>query len=135
MFNVNSVVYSGRATRDAELKNVGENSKVATFRLASNRKIKKKNGEVEEKATFIDCEVWQQRAEYASQYIKKGSQVLVQGRLETDEWTTGNGDRRSKIKVYCDNVQVPYDSNRQDKEQEQKQAVGTSSEASEDLPF
>lgn len=132
MFNVNSVIYSGRATRDAELKSVGENSKVCTFRLASNRKIKKKNGEVEEKATFIDCEVWQQRAEFASQYIKKGTQVLVQGRLETDEWTTANGDRRSKNKVYCDNVQVPFDSNRQSSDA--KQPVTAASD-SEELPF
>lgn len=106
MFYMNEVRLVGRSVRDAEVKNVGKDSKVATFRLVSNRRIKKRDDTYAEKATFVDCEVWGQRADYAGKYVKKGVPVLVLGGLETDEWTTNDGQKRSKLKIYCNSVQV-----------------------------
>lgn len=105
MFYINEVRFLGRAVKAAELKSVGE-SKVAVFRLVSNRRIKKRNGEYDEKATYIDVECWNQRADYASEYIKKGTPVLVRGQLETDEWTSKDGQKRSKLKIYASEVQA-----------------------------
>lgn len=106
MFYMNDIRFLGRAVAPAEVKEIGKDSKVATFRLVANRRIKRRDGEYTEKATFIDCEAWGQRAEYVGQYVKKGTPVLVRGQLETDEWTTSEGQKRSKLKIYCDQVQA-----------------------------
>jgi single-strand DNA-binding protein len=95
----------GRATADAKVKQVSESSQVATFRIVSNKQIKKRDGTKDEKSTFIDVEVWGQRAEYAGNYIKRGTPVLVRGELETDEWEK-DGQKRSKIKIYGVSVQA-----------------------------
>lgn len=106
-FYLNEIRMLGRATRPAELKTISENSKVATFRLASNRSVKKRDGTYQNKATYIDCEAWGARADYAKERIKTGTVVLVGGQLETDEWQAADGTNRSKIKIYCNSVQAP----------------------------
>lgn len=143
MFYLNDVRIIGRATRDAELKQIGENSKVATFRLVSNRRVKKRNEEYTEKSTFIDCEAWGQRAEYVAQYVKRGTPVLVQGQLETDEWETNEGQKRSKIKIYCNSVQAerPRDDTQTDEMDDSEEPVAatastaTSARSNDDIPF
>lgn len=101
--NVNQVLLIGHVTRDPEIKDVNQ-SKVATFRLAINRSYKKGNEWVE-KPTFVDCECWNQRAEYVKARIQKGTEVWVRGRLESDEWER-DGERRSKLKIYALEVQA-----------------------------
>jgi len=105
VFYLNDVNMIGRSTADAVVKDVSSTSKVATFRIVSNKRIKRKNGEKDEKSTFVDVEVWGQRAEYAGNYIKKGTPVLVKGELETDEWEK-DGQRRSKLKIYGAHIQA-----------------------------
>jgi len=107
MFYLNEVKLIGRATGDAVVKQIGSDSTVATFRLVSNRKIKKRDGTKDEKSTFVDVEVWGQRAEYAGNYIKRGTEVFVQGSLETDEWEK-DGQKRSKLKIYGSVVQAAF---------------------------
>lgn len=128
MINLNKTFFFGRATRDAEVKSVGE-SQVAVMRLVSNRRIKKRSGEYEEKATFVDVETWGQRAEFAGQNVKKGVPVFVVGRLESDEWTTAEGQRRSKLKIYANELQVDTSAR-----ERAEVSVGQTS-GSEDLPF
>jgi len=140
MFYLNEVRFLGRAVKAAELKNVGE-SKVAVFRLVSNRRIKKRDGEYEEKATFVDVECWNQRAEYSSLYIKKGTPVLVRGQIEMDEWESKEGQKRSKLKIYASEVQSekPRADNPPSNGNSDKETVGaTVSDGninSDDLPF
>jgi len=99
MFYLNNTQMVGRATRDAELKDLGS-SKVTTFRIVCNKRVKKRDGTYEEKATFVDCEAWGQRAEFASNYVKKGTAIYVRGELEQDEWKTKEGAQRQKLKIY-----------------------------------
>ncbi len=140
MFYLNEVRFLGRSVKDAELKYVGE-SRVATFRLVSNRRIKKRDDTYNEKATYIDCEVWNQRADYASSYVKKGTPVLVRGQLETDEWTSKEGQKRSKLKIYVSEIQAerPRESNNgptDAQQQAQTQSQPTTTDVgSADLPF
>lgn len=101
--NVNQVMLIGHVTRDPDVKNVSQ-STVATFRLAINRSYKKGNEWVE-KPTFVDCECWNQRAEYVKAKIGKGTEVWVRGRLESDEWEK-DGERRSKLKIYVLELQA-----------------------------
>ena len=97
----------GRAVADAQSKKVGT-STVTSFRIVTNRYIKKKGSEKgEERATYIDCETWEKRADYAAEKVKKGTPLLVIGRIESDEWTDKKtGEKRSKLKVYVENLQV-----------------------------
>ena len=136
MFYLNEIKIIGRAVADAHVKDIGENSKVATFRIVSNRQIKKRNGEKDERSTFVDVEVWGQRAEYAGNYIKKGTPVFVQGQLESDEWEK-DGQKRSKLKIYGNSIQAQRprsdddDSGRSNESrQTAKAGVG-----SDDVPF
>ena len=104
--NVNQVILVGHTTKDPEIKEIGGDSKVAIFRLAMNRSYKKGDDWVD-KPTFVDCEAWNQKAEYIQKSIQKGTEVYVRGRLETDEWTTKDtGEKRSKLKVYVLELQV-----------------------------
>jgi len=136
MFYVNEVRLLGRATKDAEFKVIGKDSKLATFRLVSNRRIKRRDGTYGDKATFVDCEVWGQRAEYASDNVKKGTPVLIAGQLETDEWEK-DGQKRSKLKIYCNSIQVDRprsESAEGGQEQGEPVTAGTSS-TNDDVPF
>ena len=134
LFYLNEVTMIGRATADAKLKKVSDNSQVATFRIVSNKQIKKRNGEKDERSTFVDVEVWGQRADYAANYIKKGTPVLVRGELETDEWEK-DGQKRSKIKIYGISIQALKTDAKTDKVEEPKQAVGAAAGDPEDPPF
>ncbi len=104
--NVNQVMLVGHTTRDPEIKEVGGDSRVAVFRLAMNRSYKKGDDWID-KPTFVDCEAWNQKADYIEKCVQKGTEVYVRGRLETDEWTAKEtGEKRSKIKVYVLEMQV-----------------------------
>lgn len=106
MLFVNQINLIGRAVKDADVKKVGD-STVASFRLVNNRLIKKKNNEKEEKATYVDCEAWAQKADYAAERVKKGAVVYISGRLESDEWNDKKtGEKRSRLKIYVENLQV-----------------------------
>lgn len=106
MLFINKIFLTGRATADVKVKQVGK-SKVASFRLVSNRLIKKTDGSKEEKATYVDCETWEKRAEYAETRVKKGAVVYIEGRLELDEWTDkDSGEKRNRLKIYVENMQV-----------------------------
>lgn len=87
---MNNINLIGRLTRDIELRNVGE-SKVGKFTLAVNRKFKNKNGEYE--ADFINCIAWNKTAEIMAQYLKKGNQLGVSGRLEIGFFEKEDGTR------------------------------------------
>jgi len=104
--NVNQSILVGHVTRDPEIKDVTAHSKVSTFRLAVNRSYKK-GDEWIDKPTFVDCEAWNQKAEYVMAKVQKGTEVYVRGRLESDEWTTKEtGERRTKLKIYVLELQV-----------------------------
>jgi len=132
--NVNQVILVGHTTKEPEIKKIGGDSRVATIRLAVNRSYKK-GDEWIDKPTFVDCEAWNQKADYIERSIGKGTEVYIRGRLETDEWTAKEtGEKRSKIKVYVLELQVGK--NRKDKPVDERTlAPATSSEAIDDLPF
>lgn len=106
MLNVNNSVLSGRAVADAELKTANA-SQVCTFRIVHNKRVKKRDGNYEEKPMYIDCEAWGERAEYASKYVKRGLNVMVVSELEMDEWEAKDGGgKRQKHKLYVTKLQV-----------------------------
>lgn len=105
MASFNKVILVGNLTRDPELKTAPSGSKVADLGLAVSESWRDKNtGENREVVCFVDVTVWNRLAELCQQYLKKGSPVLVEGRLQMDEWKNQQGEKRSKLRVRADTV-------------------------------
>ncbi len=106
MASLNKVFLAGNLTRDPELRYTPGGTAVAQFGMAVNRKFKNREGQMQEEATFVDIEVWGRQAETSSEYLSKGSPVLIEGRLKLDTWESKQtGERRSKIRVVGERVQ------------------------------
>ena len=80
-------------------------SAVATFTIGVNRVYKTQSGEKKEQASFIRIVVWGRRAEVCGEYLSKGSPVFVEGRLQSRDWQTQDGQKRNTVEVIADNVQ------------------------------
>ena len=98
MRGFNKVVLMGNLTRDPELRTTPTGQNVASFSLAVNRSWKNAQGEQQEAVDYIDCNIWGKPAEIITQYMKKGSGILVSGRLQQRSWEQ-EGQKRSKVEV------------------------------------
>ncbi|CAM3778776.1 single-stranded DNA-binding protein [Alkalicoccus chagannorensis] len=99
---INAVTLVGRLTKDIELRYTGNGTAVANFTLAVNRPFKTKSGEQE--ADFINCQVWRKQAENAANYLSKGSQAGVTGRIQTRSYDNNEGKRIFVTEVVADQV-------------------------------
>ena len=104
MATLNRVILMGNLTRDPELRYTPSGTAVADLGLAMNRRWKSQDGEWQEEATFVNIEVWGRQAETSAQYLSKGRQVLVEGRLKLDRWEAKTGEKRSRLKVVGERV-------------------------------
>ncbi|AMY05085.1 single-stranded DNA-binding protein [Staphylococcus condimenti] len=100
---INRTILVGRLTRDPEFRTTPSGVSVATFTLAVNRTFKNAQGERE--ADFINCVVFRKQAENVDKYVSKGSQVGVDGRLQSRSYENKEGNRVYVTEVVCDNVQ------------------------------
>ncbi len=98
MRGFNKVVLMGNLTRDPELRTTPNGQNVPSFSLAVNRSWKNAQGEQQEAVDYIDCNIWGKPAEIITQYMKKGSGILVSGRLQQRSWEQ-EGQKRSKVEV------------------------------------
>jgi single-strand DNA-binding protein len=103
--NLNRVFLIGNLTRDPDLRYIPSGTAVATFTIAVNRVYKAQTGEKKEETSFIRVVVWGRRAEVCGEYLSKGSPVFVEGRLQSRNWESQDGQKRSTIEVIADNVQ------------------------------
>lgn len=105
MANLNKVLLIGNLTRDPELRYIPSGSAVATFTIAVNRFYTTPAGEKKEQTSFIRIVVWGRRAEVCGEYLSKGSPVFVEGRLQSRDWQTQDGQKRNTVEVIADNIQ------------------------------
>ena len=99
---LNRITLVGRLVRDPEHRRTGSGTSLCNFTLAVDRDFKDQNGE---KGTdFIDCVAWRQSADFVGKYLTKGSMAAVSGRLQIDNYTDKDGNKRKSAKVNCDNV-------------------------------
>lgn len=96
----------GNLTRDIELRYTGSGMAIAKTGIATNRRYKTQSGEQKEETCFIDITLFGRAAEVANQYLKKGSKVLIEGRLVYETWTDQSGNKRSKHSIAVDNMQM-----------------------------
>ncbi len=100
---MNKVFLIGRLTRDPELRYTGSNIAVASFSLAVNRNYTSQSGERE--ADFINIVVWRKQAENVKNYLSQGSQVAIDGRIQTRSYDDSEGNKRYVTEVVADNVE------------------------------
>jgi single-strand DNA-binding protein len=104
MASFNKVILMGNLTRDPELRYTPKGTALAKLGLAVNRVWRTETGETKEEVTFVDVEAWSAQAENISKYMKKGSPLLIEGRLRLDQWDDKQtGQKRSKLVVVCEN--------------------------------
>jgi single-strand DNA-binding protein len=104
MGSVNKVILVGNLGRDAELRYTPGGAAVAKFSLATTEKWTDKSGTLQERTEWHNIDLWGKQAETLSEYLRKGKQVYVEGRLQTDEYTDKEGLKRKSTKVRCDRV-------------------------------
>lgn len=102
---MNKVLITGRATRDTEFRVAGGVS-FATIGLVSNRRYNNKNGDTVEEACFIDVKLSGRTAEVARDFVKKGKEVLIEGRLNLESWQGKDGSRQSKHSIACERLEL-----------------------------
>ena len=104
MGSVNKVILVGNLGRDAELRYTPSGAAVAKFSLATTEMWNDKSGQRQERTEWHNIDLWGKQAETLSEYLVKGKQVYVEGRLQTDEYTDKEGVKRKSTKVRCDRV-------------------------------
>ena len=102
----NKVVLVGNLTRDVEIRYSQSGSAIGNVGIATSRKWKSQTGEQKEEVLFIDLTFFGRTAEIANQYLRKGSKVLIDGRLTLQQWTAQDGSKRSKHVVTVENLQM-----------------------------
>ena len=101
----NRVILVGNLTRDPELRYIPSGTAVTEIGLAVNDRRKGANGDWIEETTFVDVTLWARTAEVASEYLSKGSSVLIEGRLKLDTWEK-DGKKNSKLRVVGETMQM-----------------------------
>jgi single-strand DNA-binding protein len=104
-FNVNRVVLVGRLTRDPELRALPSGTSVCSLRLACNSGWRDAQGEVVERPHYFDISVFGASGDSVANYMRKGSRVAVDGRLEWREWETSDQQKRQAVSIVADTVQ------------------------------
>ena len=95
----NKIIIVGNLGRDPELRYTPQGVAVCDFSLATNERKRDKAGEMQEVATWFRVTLWRNLAENAAKYLKKGSQVFIEGRLSQEEWTDRDGNNRQTLSV------------------------------------
>ncbi|MDR1958836.1 MAG: single-stranded DNA-binding protein [Planctomycetaceae bacterium] len=106
MASYNRVILIGNLTRDPELRYTPTSLAVADIGLAINDRRKGQNGDWVEETTFVDITLWGRIAEVVSEYCSKGSPLMVEGRLKFDSWEGNDGQKKSKLKVIGEKIQL-----------------------------
>lgn len=104
--NVNKVILVGRLTRDPEIRTTPTGQSVATIGMATNNFWTDKGGQKQEKTEFHTVILWGRQAEIAGQYLTKGQELFVEGRLQTREYTAKDGSQRRTTEVVGENMQL-----------------------------
>jgi single-strand DNA-binding protein len=104
--SVNKVILVGRLGRDPEVRFTGAGQAVANFSLATDETYKDRNGERQKRTEWHKIVVWGKQAEIAQQYLKKGSLIFVEGRIQSREWQDKEGQKRTSFEIVATNFRM-----------------------------
>lgn len=102
--DLNRATILGRLTRDPELKSLTSGRSVATFSVATSRTWTDQNGQKQTQAEYHNVVIWGKMAEVAGQYLRKGSRIYIEGRIQTRDWTPQDGIKRYRTEIIADNM-------------------------------
>ena len=102
MRGFSKAIITGNLTRDPELRTTPNGASVCSFSVAVNRVYRDSNGEQKEDVSFIDCSAWGKLGEMINQYAKKGTGVLVSGRLDQRSFEGKDGVKRSRVEIVAE---------------------------------
>ena len=105
---LNKVYIIGNLTRDPEIKALPSGTKVCSFSVATNRSYKDKDGERKDTSEFHNIVAFAKLGELSAQYLKKGQQALVEGRIQTRSWDAPNGEKKYRTEIIADNIQFGF---------------------------
>lgn len=143
MSSYNRVILVGNVTRDIEVKYLQSGAAVTEIGLAVNDRRKDQSGQWIEDTTFVDVSMFGKTAEVAGEYLRKGSSVLIEGRLKLDTWER-DGKKNSKLKVVCEKMQMlggkggERSERREETQERRRPETQTRNDApppSDDIPF
>lgn len=105
--SINRVVLTGNLTRDAEMKQTSGGMAIVKLRLAVNdRRKNAATGQWEDSPNYIDVVIFGSRGEALSRFLSKGKQIAVEGKLRWSEWESQAGEKRSKVEVVADDIEL-----------------------------
>jgi single-strand DNA-binding protein len=104
--NLNKVFLIGRLTRDPEIRQLPSGQAVASFGLATDRYYQDKNGQKQQKTEFHNIIAFGKLADLASQYLTKGALLMIEGRLQTRNWQDSAGQKRQRIEIVAERMQL-----------------------------
>lgn len=104
--SVNKVILVGRLGRDPETRFTGGGQAVANFSVATDESYKDKNGERQKRTEWHKIVVWGKQAEIAQQYLKKGSLIFIEGRIQSREWQDKEGQKRTSFEIVASNFRM-----------------------------
>lgn len=102
--DLNKVMLIGNLARDPEVRTTPQGTNVATFAIATNMRWTNAAGEKQERVEFHNIVAWRKLADIMAQYLKRGSKVYVEGRLQTRSWDDAQGNRRYRTEIVVDNM-------------------------------
>lgn len=102
--NLNKAMIIGNLTRDPEVRNTPSGQMVASFSVATSQVWNDQSGQKQEKVEYHNIVMWRRLAEICSQYLRKGSKVYVEGRLQTREWTGQDNIKRYRTEIIGENM-------------------------------
>jgi len=102
--NLNKAMIIGNLTRDPEVKSTPSGQQVASFSIATNMVWNDQNGQKQEKVEFHNIVAWRRLAEICGQYLKKGSKIYIEGRLQTRDWVGQDGIKRYRTEIVAENM-------------------------------
>jgi len=102
--NLNKAMIIGNLTRDPEIRSTPSGAAVASFSVATNMIWTDQSGQRQEKVEYHNVVAWRRLAEICGQYLKKGSKVYIEGRLQTRDWTGQDGAKRSRTEIITENM-------------------------------
>lgn len=106
MASLNKCLFIGNLTAYPEIRTMPNGEQVANFSIALNEKYKAKDGNIVENVEYVRIVLYRRLAEIAGQYLTKGSQVYIEGRLKTRKWQDSNGQDRYTTEIQGDNLQM-----------------------------
>lgn len=108
MSSYNKLILLGNLTRDPQLSYLPNQTPVVEFGVATNRKWKSKDGQEKEEVCFIDCRMYGKRAKVIAEHFSKGKAILIEGRLQLDQWNAQDGSKRSKHRIVVEDFTFVY---------------------------